>query len=177
MVHADTRICLGEWVAQNFLGFWDANKLLNPSQEIRLSDNQQKKKKKDKKKKKEKKEKKKRNKRTRRRADFGVSVDYGVKIQENEKRDKYLDLESTKESHKHDGDTNYYWCTWNDPQRLGKGAWRVGNRRTSRDHLSNSFVKIGQNTEKSLGDLKTLAFTQNPVKDQKVTPVWKTRKE
>ena len=44
--------------------------------------------------------------------------------QENEKRDKYLDL--TKElkrkdiHHKGDSDTNYYWCTRNDLQKIGK---------------------------------------------------------
>ena len=33
--------------------------------------------------------------------------------------------------HKNDGDTNCDWCTWNAPQRLGDGAERVGNPRTS----------------------------------------------
>ena len=36
--------------------------------------------------------------------------------------------------HESDGDTNYDWCARNDPQRLGKGARRAGNRRTCRDH-------------------------------------------
>ena len=35
----------------------------------------------------------------------------------------------------------------------------MGNRRTNRDHPNYSIVEIGQNIEKSLGDLKRLAVT------------------
>ena len=52
--------------------------------------------------------------------------------------------------HEHDSGTNYNYCAWDGPQRLGKGAWK------SEDELkpSNySIVEIGQNTEKSHGDL------------------------
>ena len=35
-----------------------------------------------------------------------------------------------------DSDTNGYWCTWNNLQRLGKGTGKVGNRRMSKDHLN-----------------------------------------
>ena len=55
-----------------------------------------------------------------------------------------------------------------DPQRLGKRPRRVGNR-THKDHLNYSFVKIGQNTRKSPGDLRRLAVTQTPVKDHQLT--------
>ena len=53
-----------------------------------------------------------------------------VKIKENEKIDKYLDL--TKElkknvAHAVDGDTNCCWCTLNGPKRLGKGVRTVEN--------------------------------------------------
>ena len=72
--------------------------------------------------------------------------------------------------HENDGDTNCNWCPRNDPQRLGKRVGRVGNRRTNRDHPNYSIVKIGQNTEKSPGDLR-IALTQTPVKYPQLTLV------
>ena len=65
--------------------------------------------------------------------------------------------------HNCDGDTNCGWCTWNNPQRIGKGTGRLGNKRTSGDHPNYIIHKIGQNTEKSAGDLRRLAVTQTPV--------------
>ena len=65
--------------------------------------------------------------------------------------------------HEGDGDTNGNWWTRNDPLRLGKGAG-VRNRRTSRDHPNYSIAKVGQNTEKSPGDLRRPVVTQTPVK-------------
>ena len=58
-----------------------------------------------------------------------------------------------------DCDTSCNWCTWNNPQRLNKGAGRSGNQRTSQDHPKYSIFKISQNMEKSLGDLRRLAVT------------------
>ena len=46
------------------------------------------------------------------------------------------------------GDTDYKWCTWNNPQRLGKDAERFKNQTTSCDH-PNCGIEIRQNTEKS----------------------------
>ena len=60
-------------------------------------------------------------------------------------------------------------CPCNDPQRLGKGAGKLGNRRTSRDHLGHSILKIGQNTEKSRRNLRGIAVIQTPVKDHQLT--------
>ena len=74
-------------------------------------------------------------------------------------------------------DTNCNCCAWNDPQRLGKGAGKVENQRTTRDHPNYSIVKIGQNTEKNSVDLRRLAITQTPVKGQQLMLVLKTRKE
>ena len=70
--------------------------------------------------------------------------------------------------HESDGDTNCNWCTWYSHQRIGKGTGRIGNKNTSGDHPNNSTVKIGQNTEKSPGDLRRLAVTQTPVKDHQL---------
>ena len=39
------------------------------------------------------------------------------------------------------------------------------NNRTGRDCLNYCIIEIGQNTEKSPGDLRKLPVTQTPVKD------------
>ena len=46
----------------------------------------------------------------------------------------------------------------------GHGSWR-----TSGDHPNYYVIENGQNTEKSPGDLRTLTFTQTPVKDHQLT--------
>ena len=50
-------------------------------------------------------------------------------------------------------------------QRTGNGTGRLGNKRASGDHPYYCIVKIGQNTEKSPGDLRRFPLTQTPVKD------------
>ena len=66
--------------AQNSLGFWDINGSTNLHQTTRLSDSQQKKKKKKKKK------------RTCQIVNFAVPSRHRLKLNENETRNKYLDL-------------------------------------------------------------------------------------
>ena len=61
--------------------------------------------------------------------------------------------------HEGDGDANYKWCTRNGLQSLEKGTGRVENRRTCWDHPNYSITKIGQNTEKSSGNLRKCAIT------------------
>ena len=73
-------------------------------------------------------------------------------------------------------DTNYNWCTWNNPQRVVKGTGKLRNLRTSRDHPDYYITKIGQNTEKSPGDMRRLAVTQTPAKNHQLTMVRKTLK-
>ena len=48
-------------------------------------------------------------------------------------------------------------------------AERVGNRRTNRDHPNDSIVEIGQNTEKSPGDLRRLTVTRSLTKDYQLS--------
>ena len=47
---------------------------------------------------------------------------------ESETKDKYLDLarklKKTMEQ-EGDGDTNYGWCTWDNPQSIGKRDWKT----------------------------------------------------
>ena len=72
---------------------------------------------------------------------------------------------------KGDGNTNCSWCTWNGPQKLGKGTGRIGNQRKNRDQQDYRFVEIGQDTEKSPGNLRRLAVIQTPMKDHQETLV------
>ena len=44
----------------------------------------------------------------------------------------------------------------------------LGNKRTIGDNPNYSIIEIGQNTEKSPGDLRTLAVTQTPVKNYRL---------
>ena len=86
----------------------------------------------------------------------------------------------TEKAIEHEGDcnTSCNWCAFNDPHRLCKAAARGdGNRRSSGDHSNYNIVKVGQNTEKSPGNLRKLAVTQTPVKKHQLTLVWKTCKE
>ena len=54
-----------------------------------------------------------------------------------------------------------------------KGSVQGGHRNkgTSRDHPNNTIITISQNTEKSPGDLRTLAVTQTPVRNHRLTLV------
>ena len=65
----------------------------------------------------------------------------------------------------------------NGSQRHGKWSGWVGIRKTSWNHPNYGVAKIGQNTEKSSGDLRWLAVTQAPVKDHQLTLIWKTKKK
>ena len=61
------------------------------------------------------------------------------------------------EEHEDNGDTYCNWRSWNGPQRFGKEAGRIGNRRMNRDHPNYSIIKIDYETEKSRRDLGRLA--------------------
>ena len=66
--------------------------------------------------------------------------------------------------HESDGDTDYTWCAWNDPQRFGEKIRGIGNQRKNRDHSDHNIVEISLNSEESHGDLRRLVSTQTPVK-------------
>ena len=73
--------------------------------------------------------------------------------------------------------TNCNWCTQNNPQEIAKGTGRLRNQKTSTYYSDNSIIKIGQNTEKSPGDLMRVAVTQTPVKSSKLTRCERLSKE
>ena len=62
-------------------------------------------------------------------------------------------------------------------QRIGTGTRGVGNNGTGGDCPNYSIVEIGQNAEKSPGDLRRLAVTQTPVETHQLTLMRKTLKE
>ena len=76
--------------------------------------------------------------------------------------------------HDTDGNTD---CSCYNPKLIGTDTGRLENKRTSRDHNDNSIIKIGQNTEKSPGDLRRLAITQTPVRNYRLMLVLKTLKK
>ena len=51
----------------------------------------------------------------------------------------------------------------------GFGSWQPGG-----DYPNNSFIEDGQNTENCPGDLRRLAVTQSPMKDNQLMLMWKT---
>ena len=79
--------------------------------------------------------------------------------------------------HAGDNYTNYNWCVWNSNWKIAKGTRGLGSRRTSGDHPNDSVVDNGQNTKKSPGDLGRLAVTRTPVKNHRLTPMWKAYNE
>ena len=79
--------------------------------------------------------------------------------------------------HERDGDTNWNWCTLNNPQRIDKGNRQLRNQRKSRDYPDYSILEIGQKAEKKPGDMRRLAFTQNPVKKHHLALVRKILKK
>ena len=102
--------------------------------------------------------------------DFAVPADHRVKLKENEKMDKYLDL--ARELKK----------LWNMkvkvipivvgalgtvPKGLEKSLENLEIRGRIEDHPEHCTAAICQNTQKSPGDLRRLAVTQTPVKDHR----------
>ena len=80
--------------------------------------------------------------------DFAVPTDHIMKIRESEKRKKFLHIageQKKKQTMEHvgGGDASCKLCTRNNPQRIGKGIGRFGNKRTGRDHLDYIIIKTG----------------------------------
>ena len=93
---------------------------------------------------------------------FAVPADYWVKLKEIEKRDKYLDLARGLKrtiEHESDDDNSCNWCARYTHQRIGTGTGGLENKWTRRDHPNYRIIKIGQNTEKSPGDLRSYLMT------------------
>ena len=63
--------------------------------------------------------------------------------------------------HESDEYTNCNWGAQHIHQRTGTRTGGVGNKETSGDHPNYYIIKIGQNIEKSPGNLRRLFVTQN----------------
>ena len=75
-----------------------------------------------------------------------------------------------------DGDTNCNWCTRYSQQKIDTGTGGLGNKRTRGNHPNYSITKIGQNTEKTPGNLRRLVVTQTPGRNHQETLTRKTLK-
>ena len=151
ILYAQSSVCPEKCDAITSLGFWDTNRSPNLGQTTWPYNKQQQKK------------------RTCRIVDFSVPADQKVKLKETEKKDNFLDLVRVFQKavvQESDDYTNCNWYTWYNHRRIGKGTGGLGNNRVSGDHPEYCSIEIGQNTEKSPGDLRKLAVTK--------TPVWKT---
>ena len=79
--------------------------------------------------------------------------------------------------HEDDSDTNYNWWGWYSHQKIAEGTGGLRGKRVSGYHPNDSIIEIGQNTEKSPGELRIFAFTQTPVEDHQLTMRCKSLKE
>ena len=100
------------------------------------------------------------------------------KLKKAKKRISTSTLLGIKKSveHESDGDINCNWCSWYSHQRIDTRTGGFGNKRTSGDHPNYYTIEIGQNTERTPGDLRWLAVTQTPVINHRLTLSWKTPK-
>ena len=73
--------------------------------------------------------------------------------------------------HESDNYTNCNWCSWYSHQRIGTRTGGLGNNWTGGGCPNYSIVEIGQNTEKSTGDMRRLVVTQTPVRNHLLTLV------
>ena len=99
-------------------------------------------------------------------------MDHRVKLKENEKKGKYLDLVRELKN------------LWNMKvtvippvivalgtviKRLVQGLEDLKTKRTGGDNPNYIIIEIGRNTKKSPGDLRRLAVTQTPVRNHRLT--------
>ena len=63
------------------------------------------------------------------------------------------------------------------PRRQEKKTGEIENQRTNRVYPNNNIAEIGQNTEKSPGNLRRLAVTETLVNDHLLKLVRKTLKK
>ena len=104
--------------------------------------------------------------------DFVVPANHRVKLKESEKKDKYLDLAKElkkKQNMKMTVIPILISALSTVPKGLVKGLENLEKNWISGDHPNYNIIKIGQNTEKSPGDLRRLAVTQTLVKAYQLT--------
>ena len=98
-----------------------------------------------------------------------VPDNYRVKLNDGQKKDKYLDL--ARELKKKTTNMKVtvtpiiIGALSTVTKRIGTGTGGIGNKRTSGDHPNDRIIKIGQNTEESPGDLWKLSVIQTLMKN------------
>ena len=108
--------------------------------------------------------------------DFAIQADHRIKLKENEKMNKYLQLaRELKKDMELEGDdyTNHVWCFWYIHQRIIKGTEGVGGWWMSGEHPKYNIIENGHNTKNSPGELRRLAVTETAGKDHQLTRMWK----
>ena len=78
--------------------------------------------------------------------------------------------------HESDGNTNCNWYSWYSHQKIDKSTCGLRNKKRSGDHRTYCIIELGQYTEKSPVDLRILVVTQTPVRNHRLTLIWKTQK-
>ena len=101
--------------------------------------------------------------------DFAFPVDHRVNLKESKKKDKYRDHARELKNMEHESNGGFI-------KRIGTGTGGLRYKRTNGDHPNYSFIKMGQNTEMSPGDLRRLAVILIQPKNHQLTLVWKTLK-
>ena len=71
--------------------------------------------------------------------------------------------------HESDSDTNCNWHARYSHKRICTETEGLRNTKMIGDHPNYSIVEIGQNAEKSPGDLRRLVVIQTPVKNHQLT--------
>ena len=91
--------------------------------------------------------------------DFAVPADHRVKVKETEKKDEYLDFARELKKPRNTKVTviPIVIGVFGSHQTIDSRTGGLEKKRTSEDHLNCSIIEIGQNTEKSPGDLKRVA--------------------
>ena len=84
---------------------------------------------------------------------------------------------SSKNYHKINGNTKWYWYSSNGVQGFREGARGIENQWKSRDHPKYCIADIGQNIQMSPGDLRKLTVIQFSVKDNQQRLGLKTSQE
>ena len=74
-----------------------------------------------------------------------------------------------KLEHESDNYTNCDWYFWYTHQRIIKEIGELENKTTWGDYPNYYIIENWETTEKSPGDLRRLAVTQSPVKDDQLT--------
>ena len=108
--------------------------------------------------------------RTRKIVDFAAPADNRIKLKEKEKRDKYLDIAMELKKTIIPVLTGAFGTV---TKWLLKGTGGLGNKSTSGDHRNYHIIENGQNTKKSLGDLKTCCHSKSSERSSALADVKK----